>query len=374
MTTHLFLAAALIAQASAPDKACDPSDVLAAAPVVVLAEVVAREDDPNGGVLVSADVVRLVRGLAGTRVSFEVPDAASAPLEGRTYLLFLQQDRASQGHLPASPGSWIEVSAGELAAETLSPALEAIAGTSLDEASARITALGRKQGESPVEVTDNCGPIPPGCNGATCINQGWWEIGFEGTADMPITITNLTTGSSVFKTGTDMGPSWKLLSTQGTCGTYFPRFFVDNGTHNDCHIPESAQAVVTFNTVTYRIQFGSLGKVLFQGSSTQCAGGGLDAVYKVSASGVQWRWGSQNHQIWGWPDGCVSAADCNDGLFCTQDVCTNGLCSHPPISCTSPEPYCYTASCDESADQCALTPTPNFDVPFPCGNHWCLCI
>jgi len=220
-----------------------------------------------------------------------------------------------------------------------------------------------------------CKPVPTTCNLSTCENPGRWEIGFEGVSGLPVTVTNLSTGAVMTKSGAalDEVPLWRLIGDSGSCSSYRPTFFIDNDTNTDCHIPQSADAILTFNTVTYRIRFGSLGAVLFRGSTSQCALGGLDSVYGVTSAGVTRRWGNDKHQLWGWPDACSTAADCNDGSSCTQDHCSGGVCSHTPTVCNSPEPYCYDASCDPSVDDCVLTPSANYDVPFPCGAHWCVC-
>jgi len=220
-----------------------------------------------------------------------------------------------------------------------------------------------------------CKPVPTTCGLATCENLGRWEIGFVGVAGMPITVTNLSTGAVISRVGaaTEDVPTWRLTDDVGTCAAYRPVFFLDNDTNTDCHIPQSSDAIVTFDTVTYRIRFGSLGAVLFRGSTTQCALGGLDSVYRVTSAGVTRLWGNDHHQFWGWPEACATSADCNDGLFCTQDICAGGACSHPPTACVSPDPYCYSASCDPAVDGCVLSPSASYDEPFPCGAHWCLC-
>ena len=72
---------------------------------------------------------------------------------------------------------------------------------------------------------------------------------------------------------------------------------------------------------------------------------------------------------------CTGDADCDDGLYCTQDHCNTAThaCEHPPLVCDNPSPYCYDATCNESTDSCDLTPGPNFDIPWRCGAHWCIC-
>jgi hypothetical protein len=45
--------------------------------------------------------------------------------------------------------------------------------------------------------------------------------------------------------------------------------------------------------------------------------------------------------------GCLSAADCSDGMACTQDVCNaDGSCSNPPVDCSSMDTQCSTFACD----------------------------
>jgi hypothetical protein len=314
-------------------------------------------------------------------VSFVAPAGAPAPGPGGVYLLLLEPETGEARYRPAGSSSWLELSPDGTLVSSPASSLEALAGRTLESATTEIDTLtGRMKDRLVTASGGPCKPVPTTCNLAPCINPGFWEIGFEGTAldGLPITITNLTTGQVTTKVGADplAVPSWKLISAQGTCSTYKPLFFVDNSTLTDCHVPTASNAILTFDTVTYRIQFGSLGAVLFRGNSAdQCAGGGLDAVYRVTSAGVTWRWGSDHHAIWGWPTGgCTSAADCSDGLVCTDDVCTNGTCSHPAVTCPNPEPYCYDAVCQEITDGCTLVPSVNYNVPFPCGNNlMCYC-
>lgn len=51
--------------------------------------------------------------------------------------------------------------------------------------------------------------------------------------------------------------------------------------------------------------------------------------------------------------GCTSDADCNDNLFCTDDVCDipTGVCSNPVKTCNDSN-TCTTDSCDEVNDRC----------------------
>lgn len=56
------------------------------------------------------------------------------------------------------------------------------------------------------------------------------------------------------------------------------------------------------------------------------------------------------------PSACTSAADCDDGLFCTTDVCFEGACMHPPRTCPEDESRCTVGvACDEAMDACVPT-------------------
>ena len=72
---------------------------------------------------------------------------------------------------------------------------------------------------------------------------------------------------------------------------------------------------------------------------------------------------------------CTTDADCDDGLFCTQDLCNTAshTCGHPPISCPNPEPRCLVPVCDENNDVCDTVPVTPDPPPWRCGNHWCYC-
>jgi hypothetical protein len=72
---------------------------------------------------------------------------------------------------------------------------------------------------------------------------------------------------------------------------------------------------------------------------------------------------------------CTTDAECDDGLFCTQDVCnaTSHTCSHPPLQCPNYEPECLVPVCDEENNWCTTEPIDPPPPPWPCGMAWCMC-
>jgi Dictyostelium (slime mold) repeat len=61
----------------------------------------------------------------------------------------------------------------------------------------------------------------------------------------------------------------------------------------------------------------------------------------------------------------VIPPDCNDNLFCTDDSCSEGVCSNVPHSCDDNN-LCTTDSCDENSDTCVNAP-----VVCPSDNNAC---
>ncbi|HRZ19979.1 MAG TPA: hypothetical protein P5136_08060, partial [Methanofastidiosum sp.] len=66
-----------------------------------------------------------------------------------------------------------------------------------------------------------------------------------------------------------------------------------------------------------------------------------------------------NYMVIDWklgPAGCTSNSDCNDNLFCTDDICNvDGTCSNPSKSCDDSN-VCTTDFCDEDNDSCNNDP------------------
>jgi hypothetical protein len=61
---------------------------------------------------------------------------------------------------------------------------------------------------------------------------------------------------------------------------------------------------------------------------------------------------------------CSTPAQCDDRLFCTEDLCSSGVCTHRARACPEDTNPCTTgAACDEAADACI----PSFAGPStPC--------
>ncbi len=64
---------------------------------------------------------------------------------------------------------------------------------------------------------------------------------------------------------------------------------------------------------------------------------------------------------------CVTNTDCDDQMFCTDDVCNNGICENNPIDC-SDGIACTADSCNEANDTCVNTPN---DVSCPDDGLFC---
>lgn len=57
------------------------------------------------------------------------------------------------------------------------------------------------------------------------------------------------------------------------------------------------------------------------------------------------------------PSGCTTAADCDDGNKCTDDLCSKGACQHPAKACPAGS-ACEVATCDAATGTCGLAPQP----------------
>lgn len=49
---------------------------------------------------------------------------------------------------------------------------------------------------------------------------------------------------------------------------------------------------------------------------------------------------------------CDGPEACDDGLYCTQDLCFEGVCSHPPRVCADDYPCATGVTCNEALDAC----------------------
>ncbi len=67
---------------------------------------------------------------------------------------------------------------------------------------------------------------------------------------------------------------------------------------------------------------------------------------------------------------CVIDADCDDGMFCTEDTCIDSECMFAEVSCDDDDP-CTTDSCSESVGECVNTPITCNDMECPEG-FFCL--
>ena len=85
--------------------------------------------------------------------------------------------------------------------------------------------------------------------------------------------------------------------------------------------------------------------------SLQGNGAGCDASFLFTTV--------NNYMVIDWklgPAGCTSNSDCNDNLFCTDDICNvDGTCSNPSKSCDDSN-VCTTDFCDEDNDSCNNDP------------------
>lgn len=52
---------------------------------------------------------------------------------------------------------------------------------------------------------------------------------------------------------------------------------------------------------------------------------------------------------------CLQNSDCVDGSLCTQDLCNNGTCTNPPVTCNDGNP-CTIDYCNQSNGQCVFEP------------------
>jgi hypothetical protein len=64
---------------------------------------------------------------------------------------------------------------------------------------------------------------------------------------------------------------------------------------------------------------------------------------------------------------CETNTDCDDQMFCTDDICNNGVCENNPIDC-SDGIACTADSCNEANDTCVNTPN---DASCPDDGLFC---
>jgi hypothetical protein len=69
---------------------------------------------------------------------------------------------------------------------------------------------------------------------------------------------------------------------------------------------------------------------------------------------------------------CLTAADCNDDLFCTDDACVSNVCQHTAHSCPADSDLCTTESCDETANACVSSAPRNCDDSNVCTDDSCV--
>jgi len=69
---------------------------------------------------------------------------------------------------------------------------------------------------------------------------------------------------------------------------------------------------------------------------------------------------------------CTTNEQCDDDLFCTDDLCVSNVCQHSAHPCPADSDLCTTESCDETANACVSSDPPSCDDADICTDDSCV--
>jgi hypothetical protein len=217
---------------------------------------------------------------------------------------------------------------------------------------------------------------PPGCT-ANSLFVGFSKdktlITSGETVNYSINITNSTAGGGCDVVDTDVvfhcpaangtpTGSNVVLTTTGN----FPADGSGNTCWNStgsggCIANAGLSCVVTLTTVpgtaTARVNVGATPTDLTKGKLLDSpTGSGFDASKDLNLDVVE----------------CTTNSQCDDTLFCTDDLCVSNVCQHSAHPCAADADLCTTESCDETANACVSSAPPSCDDAEVCTDDSCV--
>jgi hypothetical protein len=128
-----------------------------------------------------------------------------------------------------------------------------------------------------------------------------------------------------------------------------------------CIANAGLSCVVTLTTVpgtaTARVNVGATPTDLTKGKLLDSpTGSGFDASKDLNLDVVQ----------------CTTNSQCDDTLFCTDDLCVSNVCQHSAHPCAADADLCTTESCDETANACVSSQPRNCDDQEQCTDDSCV--